>query len=260
MIENIIYTFLVIFVYMMLIFLIATFRKDNSIVDIGWGLGFIIIVVFNTLTTNYLNIRTYIVLFLIIIWGFRLSYHIFIRNKSKKEDFRYAKWRKQWGKYFYLRSFFQIYLLQGILMIIIGYPIIFILNNNNKSLSILDFLGILIWISGFLIEAVSDYQLKIFIKEKKEYKGQIMTEGLWKYSRHPNYFGEALLWWGIFFISLNFEYGWTTIVSPVLIDFLLLKVSGIPMLEKKYKNNKEFQKYAEKTNKFFPWFPKEKKG
>ena len=142
-------------------------------------------------------------------------------------------------------------------MIIIAYPII--LNNDTASgsLGILEIIGLAIWIVGFIFESFGDKQLKDFISDKKN-KGLIMKEGLWKYTRHPNYFGEATMWWGIFIISFSSKSGIIGIISPMIITLMLLFVSGVPMLEKHYKDNKEFQEYAKVTSKFLPWLPKKK--
>ncbi len=136
------------------------------------------------------------------------------------------------------------------------------MNNSSDiaSLRVVDFIGLFIWIIGFLFQSIGDYQLKQFVSNR-ENKGRIIKSGLWKYTRHPNYFGEATMWWGIFVIGLNpsSNAGLYGIFSPLIITYMLLFVSGVPMLEKKYKDNEEFQKYAKVTNKFVPWFPKKER-
>ncbi|MGM0601990.1 MAG: DUF1295 domain-containing protein [Bacillota bacterium] len=250
------YVYLFIFIYFSLFFITAIIIKNNSIVDIGWGAGFVLSSYFALFLTGNFNIRSIITVLLVTIWGFRLSYHIFKRNHGKPEDFRYAKWREEWD-YFYLRSFFQIFVLQGILMFIIVSSVINIIYSPMHQLKVFDFIGLLIWLIGFYFESVGDKQLKEFLKKPESQKdGHIMKEGLWKYTRHPNYFGEATMWWGIFIIGLSTLSGWKFIISPITITYLLLFVSGVPMLEKKYADDEEFQRYAEKTNKFFPWFQK----
>jgi steroid 5-alpha reductase family enzyme len=146
-------------------------------------------------------------------------------------------------------------MLQGFLLLIIAYPVMLINHDKNTGITFLDILGLILWLIGFFFEAVGDYQLSKF-KKKAENKGKIMTQGVWKYTRHPNYFGESVMWWGIFLIALSVNNGWTALISPLVITFLLLKVSGIKMLEKKYLGNKEFEEYAKKTNAFFPWLPR----
>ena len=235
--------------------MLAWIKKDNSIVDIAWGIGFILVAILTFILQPVCVARHILVTALIIIWGTRLAAHLAIRNKGRDEDFRYAQWRKDWGKWFLIRSFFQVYMLQGFLLLIIAYPVMLINHSEETGIVFLDILGLVIWLVGFFFEAVGDYQLLTF-KRKAENKGKIMTQGLWRYTRHPNYFGETAVWWGIFVIALSVKNGWTAIVSPLLITFLLLKVSGVTMLEKKYVGNKEFEEYAKRTRAFFPWLPK----
>ncbi len=225
--------------------------------DIAWGIGFILVAIVTFVLQPVRVIRPILVTALILVWGTRLAAHIAIRKRGKGEDFRYAKWRKDWGKWLHVRSFIQIYILQGLFLLIIAYPVMLINHSKEAEIFFLDIAGLIIWFVGFFFEAVGDYQLTKS-KKKEENKGKIITQGLWKYTRHPNYFGEVAMWWGIFLIALSVENGWTAIVSPLLITFLLLKVSGITMLEKKYVGNKEFEEYAKSTSAFFPWLPKKK--
>jgi len=246
---------LVVFLYMSGVFAAALLIKNNAIVDVAWGLGFICVAFVTLCLNGRMTPRKGLVTALVLIWGIRLAIHVALRNGGKPEDFRYAKWRKQWGKWFVPRSYLQIYLLQGILLLIISSPLILVNRSQSTGMTLLDIIGVFIWCLGFFFESVSDYQLVRF-KGNPAHKGLIMTRGLWKFSRHPNYFGEALLWWGVFIIALSVEYGWIAIVSPLLITFLLLRVSGVTMLEKKYAGNKEYAAYAQKTSAFVPWIPK----
>jgi steroid 5-alpha reductase family enzyme len=245
-------TLLVLFVYFNIWFLIGQLKKNNAVVDIAWGLGFVVVALFTFIYSEMVLIN-YVITILISLWGLRLGYYLFKRNWNKKEDYRYVEMRKSWIKYPMLQAYLKVYMLQMILMIIISIPIIFI-NSSSDSLSLIAYLGILVWIKGYFFEVVGDYQLKVFVKDPNN-KGKIMKTGLWKYTRHPNYFGEATMWWGIFIISLSVG-GIYTIISPILITLLLLFVSGVPLLEKKYKDNKEFQEYAKVTSVFIPWFVK----
>lgn len=247
---------IIIFLYMNFWFLLAILRKRNDLADIAWGLGFVIVAFLSLIEKNFSSLRSIIVFVLVFLWGLRLSTHIFLRNKGKKEDFRYKNWREQWGKNWLLKTYIQVFLLQGVFLFIISLPISFLgVFENYPSLNLLDFIGIFIWTIGFLFEAIADYQLLIFKSDTKN-KGKIMNKGLWQYSRHPNYFGEVTLWWGIFIICLNAKNGFFSIVGPLTISFLILKVSGIPLLEAKYQGNKLFEEYKRKTSAFFPLPPK----
>jgi steroid 5-alpha reductase family enzyme len=233
-------------------FIIATLIKNNGIVDIIWGLGFVVISVLVYFHTP--NTVTTLIMVLTTMWGIRLATHIALRNLGQKEDFRYAQWRKDWGKWWLIRSFFQVYLLQWLFMQIVSVPIV--LGASGAEVSKLWLVaGFSIWLIGFYFEAVGDYQLTVF-KSKKTSKGKLMTTGLWRYTRHPNYFGEATLWWGIALIAYAASGNLLAFVGPLMIDFLLLKVSGIPMLEAKYKGRKDWEAYAKKTSAFFPLPPK----
>jgi steroid 5-alpha reductase family enzyme len=254
MIEVILFNALVVLVYMSIFFLIASARKDNSIVDVAWGTGFVLIAYFTLLFFGEFTIRQLLVTAVVTLWGLRLAVHIFRRNRGRGEDFRYASMREKWGRYVLIRSFLQIYVLQGFFMLVVAYPVILVNSTPGPSFGWLDLLGLSIWIAGFLFEAVADSQLKEFVKTKKP--GEIMKSGLWRYSRHPNYFGEAVQWWGIFIVALSLEGGWWAIVSPILITFLLRFVSGVPYLERKYRQYPKFREYMKETNAFIPWFPK----
>lgn len=257
MLNLILYSALAVFLYMILIFIIAQKKKDNSIVDIAWGPGFILVSILTFWISQNFVLRQILVCALVVIWGTRLAVHIIVRNRGRGEDYRYAKWRRDWGKWFFFRSFFQIFMLQGVILLVIVYPVILINHASGSGIQVLDTIGVAIWLIGFFFEAIGDYQLLKF-KRRPDSKGRIITHGLWRYTRHPNYFGETLIWWGIFLIALAVRYGWTAVISPLLITFLLLRVSGVAMLEKKYIGNKNYEDYARRTSVFIPWFPKKR--
>lgn len=236
-------------------FVVSLLYKRNDVADVAWGLGFVFLSWVSFFIFGKMGFLAIITNILVTIWGLRLALHIYQRNVGKPEDFRYLAWRKEWGKWFYVRSYFQVYVLQGFFLYLIVLPVLFINNNYLNNVNVLMVLGILIWIFGFYFEAVGDWQLDKFIKNPAN-KGKIMQEGLWKYTRHPNYFGEVTQWWGIWLLALSLPYGFFTIVGPIIITFLILKVSGIPMLEKKMQENKDFQDYAKRTSVFLPMFPK----
>ena len=243
----------VILIYMSVLYFIALALKDNSIADIGWGMGFGIAGLTNYFWSPAPSLRFGLVMILIIIWGLRLSSYIYLRGRGKGEDFRYRQWRRDWGQSWKIRSFLQVFMLQGLLLLCIFSPVFLLHQDIGSALNGWDAIGIFVWLSGFLFESIADGQLMRF-KAQPQNKGKIMTSGLWHFSRHPNYFGEALLWWGIGLIAFNLPNGWFAFLGPFILTFLLLRISGVPMLEKKYADNPAYQKYVTQTNVFFPWF------
>lgn len=250
---------LAVWAYMTAVFILALILKDNSLVDVAWGPEFVLVAVISLIRNPLFAPRQSLVIALVVIWGMRLAVHILIRRKGHGEDFRYAKWRRDWGRAFVVRSYVQIFLLQGVFLMIIVSPIILVNASPATRLGAWDGLGILVWVTGFVFEVVGDAQLELF-KGGGRNKGRIMTSGLWRYTRHPNYFGEAAMWWGISFIALSLPKGWMGLVSPGLITFLLVKVSGVPLLERKYAGDPGFAAYARRTSAFIPWFPRHERG
>ena len=245
----------ILFVYMSLWFVVSLLKKRNDVADVAWGLGFVLMVWVSFVLSDDSGIRGLVVGTLVSIWGVRLAWHIHGRNKGKAEDYRYLAWRKEWGKWFYVRSYFQVYLLQGAFLFLIVLPVLLINKNAGGDLGLLDALGVLAWLVGFFFETVGDAQLARFIKNPAN-KGKLMQDGLWRYTRHPNYFGEVTQWWGLWLIALAVPYGALGIIGPITITSLILKVSGIPMLEKKMEENPEFAEYKKRTSVFIPLLPR----
>lgn len=247
-------TAIVIWTFMTLFYTLSLLLKRTDIVDVAWGLGFIIVALFSLTQQEPLTDRMVLIFILVALWGLRLAIHIYLRNRGKKEDYRYQNFKDSWGENFYIRSYFQIFLLQGLFMLIISLPIIFISTNSTSPLGIIDTIGVLVWITGFIIETISDIQLNNFIKLKKEGKTEtrFANIGFWKYSRHPNYFGEITQWWGIGIIALSATNGYISLLGPILITYLIIFVSGIPLLEKKFKKDPEWEKYTKRTQKLIP--------
>lgn len=248
---------IVVWIYFIILFFIGRGLHNHGLVDIGWGMGFVIIAAYTLFAGGNYDAASITSSVLIAIWGLRLFYFVLKRNWGKPEDFRYAGFRKKWGtKFPELKAYFQVYFLQTIFMYIIALSLIRVNSiGDKKNILFYTAFGTVIWIVGFFFESVGDSQLKKF-KEGGKNKGRIMKTGLWRYTRHPNYFGEATMWWGIFFISLTADLWYISIISPITITFLLLFVSGVPMLEKKYADNPEFIEYKKVTSKFIPWFIK----
>lgn len=246
-----------IFSFMCLMFVIAVILKNNSIVDIGWGLGFVLVAFVTFYFCGREQFNQKLITFFTFVWGFRLALYLYMRNAGKPEDFRYAKWRREWGKAVVIRSFFQIFMLQGIIMFINTLPVVIVNSTSgiNVSLNWLYLVGSIVGLMGFLIESIGDWQMYAF-KNNPHHHGLIMNRGLWRYSRHPNYFGEAVQWWAMFLIAIPSGRWYISILAPVTITFLLLRVSGVTMLEKKYDGNTEYDAYKRSTSSFIPWFPK----
>lgn len=233
-----------------LTYLVAVVKKDNSLVDITWGLGFILLSVLGFLYSQ-LGLRQLVLAILVAFWGTRLAAHIKVRNRGKREDFRYANWRRDWGRWWVVRSYLQIYLLQWALMLLVAIPILTVMLTPTSPFWLLDYLGIIIWLVGFYFETVGDWQLARFKRDPSN-KNKLITTGLWAWTRHPNYFGETTLWWGIGILAFAQTNNLFVFLGPATITFLLLKVSGIPLLEKKYQNRKDWESYVQRTPAFFP--------
>jgi len=244
-----------ILVYMTGWFIAARISGRNDIADVAWGLGFILAAAVSLLAGGIYPLRGLLVSGLVLVWGVRLALHIHNRNRGRGEDPRYRKWREEWGKWFVLRSFLQVFMLQGMLLLMVAIPVIFVNQAPAAPLGWLDLLGLAIWLYGFGFEAIGDWQLLQFIRNPAN-KGKLMTTGLWRYTRHPNYFGEVTLWWGIWLLTLALPGGMLTVIGPLTITFLILKVSGIPMLEKPYEDRADFQEYKRRTSAFFPLPPR----
>lgn len=252
---------LVLFTFFTLFFIIAQIKKNNGIADMAWGLGFVVVAVSSLIFSQNGNRLSITISILVLSWGFRLFFHISLRNWNKPEDYRYVQMKEKWQTNIVFKSYIQVFVLQGILLYFISLPIQLSYYATINISSLFQFIpivfGVALWILGFFFETVADAQLKKFRRDASN-KGKIMSSGLWKYSRHPNYFGESMIWWAIWIISMaDFTWlGLAGLISPVLITYLLVFVSGIPLLEKKYKDSVLFQAYAKKTSIFFPFPPK----
>ena len=249
---------LVILALMTLLWLVSLALKNSSIVDIFWGTGFVITNwVYFALTPDGFPLRKWLIGILVTIWGLRLALYILWRNWGKPEDFRYQVWRKEAGSNWWWQSFFRVFLLQGVLMWIISAPLLAAqLGEKPVHLILFDVLGVVVWAIGFFFESACDLQLARF-KANPANKGKVMDQGVWRFTRHPNYFGDSAQWWGYYLISA-FAGGWWTIFSPILMTLFLLRVSGVALLEKTLETRPGYKEYIEKTSAFIPWFPRKK--
>lgn len=233
--------------------------RDASIVDIFWGPGFAIQAwyYFFVESSGPGNFRNILLCLLVSIWAVRLALHIGIRNWGKGEDFRYRQWRTDGGKNYWWISWLRVFVLQGLLMWVVGS--ILLISQSEPRLIVptgLDLFACLLWLVGFYFEAVGDWQLVRF-KRNPANQGKVMNTGLWKYTRHPNYFGDAVIWWAWFLFAVQVPFGWAFIAAPLLMTFLLMKVSGAALLETTLRESKpKYAEYIRKTSAFFPWIPK----
>ena len=241
-----------------LLWLLSLALRNSSLVDIFWGTGFVIVawVAFALGGDGYLP-RQLLLAALVTLWGLRLSLFILWRNWGKPEDFRYAKWRQESGPRWWWVSFFKVFLLQGILLWIISAPLVVAETAPlPASLGLLEGLGVLVWAYGFFFEAVGDWQLARF-KADPANRGKLMDRGVWRYTRHPNYFGDAAQWWSFYLIAAATGVGALTMFSPLIMTFLLVRVSGVGMLEKTLKDSKPgYREYMERTSAFVPLPPR----
>ena len=241
--------------------MISLIFHNVTVVDSLWGLGFPLIAWVTFFLSGGYVVRKILITILVTIWGLRLSIYLTWRNWGLGEDPRYKRMRERAGNQFWIKSLYMVFLLQAVLMWLISLSLQYgQLASHPSVITLWDTTGLLLWGLGFFFQAVGDWQLAAF-KANTENRGQVMNKGLWAYTRHPNYFGEALMWWGIFIITMAVPSGWLTIVSPVMITYLLLRVSGIPMTENVVRKSRPgYEEYIKNTSSFFPWFPRKSKS
>jgi steroid 5-alpha reductase family enzyme len=243
---------------MTLLWLASLILRDSSIVDIFWGAGFVLVngTCF-ALAGLPADPRPWLLVLLVTIWGLRLSLHILRRNWGRGEDFRYQKWRAEHGSRWWWRSFIQVYFLQGVLMLIISAPLIAVHAWAERGgWPALAWVAVPVWLIGFFFEATGDWQLSRFLADPAN-KGKVLASGVWRYTRHPNYFGDSAQWWAYFLVAASFPYGIWTVFSPIVMTLLLIRVSGVALLERTLKETKPgYREYVESTSAFIPWFPR----
>jgi len=244
------YTGVFLFFYASLWSVVAIIKKRADTADIAWGMGFIF-VAWISMALSRVTSYGLIVNSLVTLWGLRLTIHIYMRNKTRGEDFRYRELKNKWGNHLNLRIFLQVFLLQAAILFVVALPVIWIHTHPSPSYLNVPFFTAL-WLTGFILEAVADYQLLAF-KKNPANTGKLLTTGAWSYVRHPNYLGEIIQWWAIWALSLSLPLTWMLVISPLLITFLIVKVSGVAPLEKKMKSDPTFKKYALETPSLIPF-------
>lgn len=243
MLEGLLYTL----IYFTLFFIVATIIKNNSIVDIGWGLGFVVITWVLFFISGEFTLVKLIASTMVSLWGLRLFYFILKRNIFAEEDFRYKNWRKAWGKYVIPRAFLQVFMLQAIIQFSVGSAVYYI-NVSNLDFNLISIVGIVIWLIGYYFEVIGDRQLRLHIKSGK---GGLMKSGLWSITRHPNYFGEAVMWWGLFLFAILNGAPLYYVFSPLVITLVLSQIST-PLLEDSMKKYDGWDQYKSKVSRIIP--------
>ena len=262
--ENLIFIFSInltaVILMMMIGWLLSLVLKNVTVVDSLWGLGFVLIAWLTFFLTDGFFGRKLLIALLVTLWGLRLCIYMTWRNWGKREDPRYGSWREKSGKHFWIVSLFKVFLLQSVFLWAISLSLQYgAASKTPEIITWLDLCGVSLWTVGFIFETVGDWQLAAF-KSNAANKGKVMDRGLWRYTRHPNYFGECLMWWGIFLIAFSAPNSWWTILSPLTITAVLLKMTGIPLTEKTILGHRPgYKEYIQQTPAFFPWFSKAKK-
>ena len=242
---------------MLLGWFVSLIVKKVTFIDSMWGMGFVLIAWITFFLTDGYYLRKLLIVSLTSAWGIRLCLHLSWRNWGHGEDPRYAVWREQAGKRFWIVSLVKVFLLQALFLWAISVTLQYgQMSSLPGYLTALDIAGVLLWCFGFAFESIADLQLARF-KADPSSKGQVMRRGLWAYSRHPNYFGEFLVWWGFYLLALSTPGSWWTAISPLIITTVLLKMTGVSLMERTIVDTRPgYREYMRRTNAFFPWFPK----
>ncbi len=251
-------SFVAVFLLLSGLFLYADARKRYDLIDSAWGPGFAVIAVLTLLFADGEPTRQWLVTALTMIWGLRLGAHIYSRNRGKDEDPRYQDILRRAKGNPRLRMY-RVYLIQAALMWIVSLPVQ-AAQHLSAPFGLLDWVGTGVWMVGFAFEAVGDWQLSRFRADPAS-KGAVMDRGLWRYTRHPNYFGDSVVWWGLFLFAAHSWAGALTIIGPVVMTLLLAKGSGKPLLEKDIVSRRPgYAEYVRRTSGFFPLPPKGRAG
>ncbi|MFN4260095.1 MAG: DUF1295 domain-containing protein [Gemmataceae bacterium] len=242
-------------ILMFLMWLMSLWLEDVSIVDVFWGLGFVVIACVTFFVTGDATGRKVLLLTLTAVWGLRLTGYLAWRKIGTPEDYRYRAMRVAIGSRFWFISLILVFGLQGLIMNVVALPVV-VGQLDCSRLGGWTALGVGLWGVGFLFETIGDHQLARFKADPRN-RGRVMDRGLWRYTRHPNYFGDFLVWWGIYLIAIGEGRTWWTVIGPLVMSFLLLRVSGVALLERSLRHGKEgYADYMTRTSAFFPWPPR----
>jgi steroid 5-alpha reductase family enzyme len=243
---------------MLATWLMSLALRDASIVDIVWALGFVLIGWTTFAIADGDAARKLLVVVLVTIWGLRLTVYMAWRKHGEGEDFRYRVMRERWGNRFRWVSLLSVFALQGLGMWAVSLPVQAAqVPATPTGLTVLDVAGAGLWAVGMVFEVGGDIQLQRFVADPRNH-GRVMDRGLWRYTRHPNYFGDFCVWWGIFFVALatQTEDAWWAVIGPLTMSLILLRLFGVPMMEQHLEQSRRgYAEYARRTSAFFPWPP-----
>ena len=241
--------------YMLSLWMLSLFLRDSSIADVGWGIGFLIVTWTTFRIADDADAARLILPILVTIWGLRLSIYLLVRRRGGGcEDSRYTTLRSRYRAWFPLTSLGIVFLFQGGLIWVVALPIQ-VAAGRPAGPTGFTWAGVALWLVGFLLESVGDAQLLRFKKDPANDR-RIMDRGLWRYTRHPNYFGDFLVWWGVYLVALGLGATWWTIVGPLAMSMLLIEVSGVRLLEKRMGERAQYRRYAAGTSRFLPLPPR----
>lgn len=237
------------FIYLTGMVALVQYKGDTSIANFTWGGGVMLVALYTFFTESKFLTRQIVMTSMLVLWASRLIIYVYRRYTGADARFRGWKWQ---GIQALCINSLWVY-GQAFMIAIMSYPVIMINYQQVPEMTFTDRAGICLWIFGFCYESLSDYQLSQFFKDPA-HRGHVMQSGLWRYSRHPNYFGEIVMWWSVYIIALSVPCGWTTVIAPATISFLLIGVTGVPLIEKALKDNSEYQEYKKRTSMIIPWF------
>lgn len=247
--------FIDVLIFMSLVFAYAHRRKRYDLIDAAWGPAFIVAALFGYAWSSK-NGTQLLVTALVLLWGIRIAWHIGRRwLRSAQEDARYVELRKKWRGDVAVNTYFRIYVVQALLVIVISLPLLLIYTEGQSANPALVVIGCFVWFAGLATQAIADRQLELFVKRTSNH-GKLMQTGLWRYSRHPNYFGEIMMWWAIFIISLSATGSLLGIIGPLTITYLIVRISGVPPSERRLEQKPGWKKYKDQTSVLIPLPPK----
>jgi steroid 5-alpha reductase family enzyme len=240
---------------MLATWLVSLARRDASVVDVAWGFGFVLVAWVSFALADGAAARKWLVVGLVTVWGLRLAVYLGWRKRGEGEDFRYRQMRDRYRERFPLVSLGLVFGFQGLAMWTVSLPVQAAqVPDSPSTLTVLDFVGVALWSVGMAFEAIGDLQLARFRADARN-QGKVLDSGLWRFTRHPNYFGDFCVWWGLYAVALATAEAWWTVVGPLVMSFALLRLSGVPIMERHMERRQGYEGYVRRTSAFFPRRP-----